>query len=1026
MDLNTVHQIFANTMHADVTIRQQAEAQLNQLDNQPKMLELVLHLVSFNETQPDVKIAAALYFKNKVRKAWDPYLENEVVPISQEDRIFIRSRILEVMSESTEVIRLALTTAINSILLKDYPYEWVEFLPNVSLMLQSDKLNLAYSGLLALHELFRVIQWKSFKKETHLLTLIDTVFPQLNSLAVGLVSQDSPEAALMLCLCLKIYRKGIRTSLPKSQQAPATLIAWGNLFIQVIEKGIPTENLPEEVSDREALPWVKARKWGYHCINTLFERYGNPSSLAKTSKYYKFALKFVKHFGPNIFQAYLHQVELHISGTVWLSRKCTFLSSVFFGECISHKQMWQLFEPHVEKIITQFIFPQLCYTSEDEEQLEDNPSEFLNRRLNNTLDSIIDTEAANELLVKLIDVRGIKIFDGLMAFALSVLQRHAGTSTPQTDREKDGALAMVECIASPVLDSDQEVHNKMAFFFNQFVFAELTNPNPLLSFRACSLVRVYADLAFDAESIDRAFHGVLALLNCKHLAIQAGAALALEGLVPYETIIPTVLPLLPQLIEKLLLLTNQMDLENLAKVLEKFVETFPAELAPYSLQLCESLVSTFYRLTEEITRAPEEGNEDQYDENSEKIFTAIGVLKTLGTLVITLEDKPEIVLQLETRVLPAVRYIFEKDIDDLYDDVFELIDCCLYSLKAVTPAMWGIIEMVFAKAIHPERLYFSEYCTTLDNVAEFGIELIAKDASIQQKFYEIFHSVMVANDSELMDQVRACKLITNLLIHLKNTPSPLIAPTLGLIMPSIVANTEYKSQSLYTQVLKLVIACIFCDQGSALMALEQNSWTSSFLKFWFKHIDLLNNIQEIKLGIIVLCDLLGLPTDSLPNSIIQHFREFLVALIFLFQKYPDALLKYDDAVKRAEKLDDGIEEAEETDEDQASDEDVEADADSEGLDDATSVSTDTYTDSEFSVDDYLDSDLMRTPIGKFNVFFGFQDLFRSLEARDSASFFAIISQLEPEQQEAIKKILAEADHQRANPTQAQLSQTPSK
>ncbi|KAI0243869.1 Nonsense-mediated mRNA decay protein 5 [Massospora cicadina] len=181
MDLQTVHQLFINTMHADVAVRQQAENQLKQLDVSPDMLGLVLQLIGHSETFANVKLAgnaipriwliasAAIYIKNRIRKGWETFEGREGVAISDNDRATVRSSILEVMSRSADNIRWAilgarplltlnraiLTSAIGTILLKDYPKGWPEFLPTVFQLVKSDDVNLAHCGLLALHELFR-------------------------------------------------------------------------------------------------------------------------------------------------------------------------------------------------------------------------------------------------------------------------------------------------------------------------------------------------------------------------------------------------------------------------------------------------------------------------------------------------------------------------------------------------------------------------------------------------------------------------------------------------------------------------------------------------------------------------------------------------------------------------------------------------------------------------------------------------------------------------------------------------------
>ena len=55
-----------------------------------------------------------------------------------------------------------------------------------------------------------------------------------------------------------------------------------------------------------------------------------PHSMKK--EYAEFAEHFVTTFAPEIFKIYLQQVELYVSGQVWLSKKCQYQIFSFFTE----------------------------------------------------------------------------------------------------------------------------------------------------------------------------------------------------------------------------------------------------------------------------------------------------------------------------------------------------------------------------------------------------------------------------------------------------------------------------------------------------------------------------------------------------------------------------------------------------------------------------------------------------------------------------------------------------------------------
>ena len=92
--------------------------------------------------------------------------------------------------------------------------------------------------------------------------------------------------------------------------------------------------VPEDEDDRERSEWWKAKKWAYKILGRLFHRFGNPSQLPSSLQkdYGEFAEHFVTAFAPEIFKIYLEQIQLYVSGSAWLSKKCQYRIFTFFTE----------------------------------------------------------------------------------------------------------------------------------------------------------------------------------------------------------------------------------------------------------------------------------------------------------------------------------------------------------------------------------------------------------------------------------------------------------------------------------------------------------------------------------------------------------------------------------------------------------------------------------------------------------------------------------------------------------------------
>lgn len=181
--------------------------------------------------------------------------------------------------------------------------------------------------------------FRSFRQNTDILPkLVEEFFPILVNIASQAL-QSSPagtnqEVPTLLHLILKTYSTSISLSLSKHQQSSDSLVPWGRLLFQAVQLQIPKDAVPEDEDERERSEWWKAKKWAYKILGRLFHRFGNPSQLPSslTKEYSAFAQHFVTSFAPEIFKIYLEQIQLYVSGTAWLSKKCQYRIFTFFTE----------------------------------------------------------------------------------------------------------------------------------------------------------------------------------------------------------------------------------------------------------------------------------------------------------------------------------------------------------------------------------------------------------------------------------------------------------------------------------------------------------------------------------------------------------------------------------------------------------------------------------------------------------------------------------------------------------------------
>lgn len=169
--------------------------------------------------------------------------------------------------------------------------------------------------------------------------MVAHLFPQLLLLGQRISAQYPATAhslaqqGSLLHLIIKSYKHTLGATLTVSQQADESIIPWITLFLDIIQRTLPEELLPSDLTVRETHPSVKAKKWALYSINRLFTRYGSPSQLpGNMAKVYgPFAEMFMSRFITEIMRSYLSSVERCIRGE-WMGGKCKHHLLAFFEE----------------------------------------------------------------------------------------------------------------------------------------------------------------------------------------------------------------------------------------------------------------------------------------------------------------------------------------------------------------------------------------------------------------------------------------------------------------------------------------------------------------------------------------------------------------------------------------------------------------------------------------------------------------------------------------------------------------------
>lgn len=261
---DTLEVILINTYNSNQILREQAEAALKQFIQTPGSCYHILLLVSNHTKHRDLRQAAEILLKNRLRGYWS---STDDLSTSIDEKIAFKSTLLQTLvSETDNSIKTLLAENIRTIgefeFLDDGTTSWPEFIPTILSYIQSSDPSIMYNALLGLRKLIKRYEFRASDKRTILDTILTATFPTIQALIVGLLSNNQLEGAHILRLCFKIFWSVTVYKLPQNPVVDYPL--WFNALATLLQKPLPEANegieplgQPVRDEERRAWPWWK-------------------------------------------------------------------------------------------------------------------------------------------------------------------------------------------------------------------------------------------------------------------------------------------------------------------------------------------------------------------------------------------------------------------------------------------------------------------------------------------------------------------------------------------------------------------------------------------------------------------------------------------------------------------------------------------------------------------------------------------------------------------------------------------------
>jgi len=1016
MDTQTLCSVLQAGLSPDPTHRSQAEQALKQYQYAPRQAVNLLQLVVHAGVDLGVRQAASIQFKQTVAKAWEPK-EKESARLGDDDKAVIRANMLEAIIQSPPLLRSQLGETLRAIVDADYPERWPDLLSAVGQNVSSPDHSRVYGALYALRLLARKYEFKDEEERQPVQHIVHAAFPTLLSIFNQIVASPAaaPEAGEILKLVGKTFWSCTFLEIPDHIAQPEVFQAWLVAFHSLIVRPVPAEGQPTDPEQRRQWSWWKCKKWALHVVNRMYNRYGDPRMLKKDRR--PLAHLFTKQYAPRFMEAYIGLLGSLAQGQ-YLPDRVTNLLLQYVTTAVQKKEAYRQMKPHLPVLVYRVVFPLLCFSEEDAQLWQEDPHEYVRKGYDIIEDMYSPRTAAMNFVAELVRVRPKENLHTFLGHLVQVFTQCAPT-VPVEQRplaQLDGAMLAIGSLADK-LKGSVNYRGSVETMLTRHIVPEFRNPRGHIRAKACWVSGQFSDVQFaDAQSFNTLFRLVVGCLADPELPVRVDAVIALRNFVEATEDLSDLRSILPQLLNELFKLMNEVENEDLVFTLETIVEKFGEEISPYAVGLTQNLVAAFWKCI---------NSEDESDDDVGAL-ASVGCLRAIATVLESVSSLPHLYPQLEAILMPVLTKMLTTDGQDVFEEVLELVSYITYFGPGVSQQMWQLWPLMVSAVEDWALQYFENVMVPMDNYISRGTEVFlgSQEPNCQQQVFRIVQRVLNDPETSDGDAEAAPKLIGTVLQNCRGRVDEWVEPYLVLALERFQRAERRGMKDL----LMVVLAnALYYNPVIVVNCLVKRSALSSTFGVWMEMLGKLTEKgkrahfkreNDKKMCVLGIVSLVVLPADALPLDLRAGMPALLRASIQLLSDLKAQVEERERKEAEEEKEGDDEDEDELDNDEDKEEEDFDDEGDAAGEEHFLSRMAkgfsfgmgDDDSDSDWGWDD--DDDEVSSPVDAVDPFVYFADAFAATQQADPERFAQITQGLEQSATAAAYSMLQHAQVRR--------------
>ncbi|PVU91567.1 hypothetical protein BB561_004340 [Smittium simulii] len=665
------------TLSPQAQIRKQAEASLLQLEKQPSFAIFLLTLIGSSQCPDHVRISAALYFKNYIRRSWEQTDNTEDI-ISSQDRLSIKKDIIALMITLPTSIQLQLGEAISIIADCDFPSHWPSLISDLVSQFSPLNIQVNFGILQTAHMVFNRYR-SEFRTDmlfSEIKFVLNSFFKPYFEIFVStdqlLLSCTDPNSGKILLDSLK--------------------------FLIIIYYDLNCQDLPEPFEDN--MPQFMDIMHRYLTFDSIASINPNLSALDNESDESTGILVNIKAEIFKVVQLYTNRYEDDFKqlpaflDTIW-----TMLTSLdsnpkhdsvvvqgilFLTTMVKNIRYKSTFESNsmISTICEKIVLRNIELSESDQELFEDDPIMYVRRELEG---SEVETRrnAAAGLVHGLLQYFGSETTQTMLHFIMNMLDQYSKNPT-ENWKAKDAAQFMVTSISAVASVKSLGITQTntlvdLADFYQSQMLPHISNVHsdsncPILKSNAIKYIYVFRNQLPDSY-LEQAFPYIVEHLSHPNPVINTFAALTLERLMILKKNNSLVFgeskisPYAQNILEKLF--NNILSISTSEKMAEN---DFFAKLIMRTIISCRNGISNlapalFEKLSIILKNVCINPSNPLFNHF---LFESIASLSRF-----TCKNNPTAVESIESVLFPQFQIILENEISDFMPYTFQILSLLL-------------------------------------------------------------------------------------------------------------------------------------------------------------------------------------------------------------------------------------------------------------------------------------------------------------------------------------------------------------